>query len=185
MAKHFTKSTDLRNFEDNVDVLWFEIIKFGQVNVHMCFARACARACRVRSWVQVTCYISRKTYRWASFLQMDKFEDGSVELKVWLILYLSFLFSFHELVVLIGVTPTFDMLLTQHTHTQTYTNTHTHTHTHTPNSCASTVWEWHLNLGSTARIWSIGHATWISSGLEWSVLSGANYNSLVLPYDTI
>jgi hypothetical protein len=49
MAKHFTKSTDLRNFEDNVDVLWFEIINFGQVNVHMCFARACARACRVRS----------------------------------------------------------------------------------------------------------------------------------------
>ena len=50
MAKHFTKTTDLRNFEDHVDVLWLEIINFGQVN--MCFSHACARACRVRACVR-------------------------------------------------------------------------------------------------------------------------------------
>jgi hypothetical protein len=55
MAKHFTKSTDLRNFEDNVDILWIEIIKFGQVNVHMCFARACVRACVPCACVRAVC----------------------------------------------------------------------------------------------------------------------------------
>ena len=66
MAKHFSKSTDLKDFEGNVASIWSEVIKFGQVNdstcVCMCvYTRAPWRACGVRASRVLYFQVSHKT----------------------------------------------------------------------------------------------------------------------------
>jgi hypothetical protein len=97
MAKHFSKSTDLKDFEGNVASIWSEIIKFGQVNDATCVCvRARAVACMwsaCKSRVVFEKFLIKTDFL-ASFSQIDKFEGGSLEEKVWLILNPK-TFSFH------------------------------------------------------------------------------------------